>query len=236
MMTNSPTNPSSQPSIMKLLVTIVDRGKGTQVAEICNESHLYFNFLCFGRGTATSEIMDLLGLGTPDKDVIFSLMPGTRAKPMMESISERLKLGKPGRGIAFTVPITGMNRFICHILEKHEDQELKKEENPMDKGKTAKHRLIAVVTSPGFADDVMDAARAAGATGGTVIHARGLSTETVENFLGMPLQAEKEILTILVPKDNAPAIMEAINNATGLNSEAHGMVICLPVTDLAGIG
>ena len=229
MMNNSPQ------SNMKLLVTIVDRGKGEGIATICNECDLYFNFLCLGQGTATSEILDLLGLGTTDKDVVISLLPGSQVKPMLEAVGERMKLKHPGKGIAFSIPITGINRFVGHVLQQHEeDAPAIKEEKALEH--TTKHRLIVTVLNAGYTDQVMEAARAAGATGGTVLHARGLSSEAAENFLGIPLQAEKEVLAILVPKENAPAIMEAINGTSGLKTEARAIVLSLPVSELAGLG
>lgn len=68
-------------------------------------------------------------------------------------------------------------------------------ENRMEKEGT--HELIIVIANQGFTDKVMDAARAAGATGGTAVHAKGTGTELAKKFFGVSLAAEKELIFIL---------------------------------------
>ncbi|HAH78756.1 MAG TPA: hypothetical protein DCL64_04440, partial [Ruminococcaceae bacterium] len=68
-------NKNGRPATVGLMVTILDRGKGEQAAQICKERNLPFHFLCFGLGTAASDLLDYLGLGETKKDVVFSLIP-----------------------------------------------------------------------------------------------------------------------------------------------------------------
>ena len=81
----------------------------------------------------------------------------------------------------------------------------------------------------------MDAARAEGAGGGTVIHARGTGMEHAEQFLGFSLASEKEIVLIVAPKARKNAVMRAIMDHAGLNSDAKAIAFSLPVTDVAGM-
>ena len=60
---------------LKLLVTITDRPKGNTAAKICAGMGLQFHLGLLGRGTASSEVLDVLGLGETDKAVLLTLVP-----------------------------------------------------------------------------------------------------------------------------------------------------------------
>ena len=81
----------------------------------------------------------------------------------------------------------------------------------------------------------MEHARAAGAGGGTVLHAKGTAgTEYAEKFFGLSLVDEKEIIYIVSKKDTRNAIMQAITDGAGPGTKAHALVFSLPVSDTAG--
>ena len=81
----------------------------------------------------------------------------------------------------------------------------------------------------------MDAARGAGAYGGTVLHAKGTGMEQAEKFLGVSLAAEKEIILIVAKKQQKNDIMKAVMEQAGMESKAKSIVFSLPVTDTAGL-
>ena len=82
---------------------------------------------------------------------------------------------------------------------------------------------------------VMDAARGAGAYGGTVIHAKGTGMEQAEKFMGVSLAAEKEMIFIVAKKEQKNDIMKAVMEQAGLDTKAKSIVFSLPVTDTAGL-
>lgn len=100
---------------------------------------------------------------------------------------------------------------------------------------TTQYTLILTVVNHGNVDAVMDAARGEGARGGTVLYARRVGMEDMENMLGFTFQPEKEVVAILTPKEHKRGIMEAINRAAGLTTEARGILFSLPVDDLIGL-
>ena len=59
--------------------------------------------------------------------------------------------------------------------------------------------LIITIINRGFSEDVVDAAKSAGAQGGTVLHARGTGVHEAEKFFGISIQPEKEMVLTLVP-------------------------------------
>lgn len=97
-----------------------------------------------------------------------------------------------------------------------------------------KYALIIVIVKRGFADTVMDAARAVGAKGGTAIHARGTGTAETQKFLGLNIEPEKDLLMILAEDEKKSAMMKAINEKAGLNQEGSGLVFALPVDEVMG--
>ena len=97
------------------------------------------------------------------------------------------------------------------------------------------HDLIVSIINHGFSDEFMNTARAAGATGGTVLHARGQAHEGAVKFFGISVQDEKEIILIITSKEKKATIMQAVSEAHGLNSEAHGIVFSVPVNDVNGL-
>ena len=98
-----------------------------------------------------------------------------------------------------------------------------------------KNDLIVTIVNRGYTDAFMEAALTAGARGGTVLHARGAGTEEASQFFGITIQPEKEMVLILVDHDSKIPVMQAITRNAGLNTEGHGLVFSLPVSDVMGI-
>ena len=95
--------------------------------------------------------------------------------------------------------------------------------------------LIFVIANEGYTDMIMDAARSAGASGGTVIKAKGTGADYTEKFFGFSIASEKEIHLIVVPAQGRNNIMKAIMEKAGLESKAKSIVFSLPVTETAGM-
>ena len=101
--------------------------------------------------------------------------------------------------------------------------------------KTENHEVIFAIVDSGYADDVMDIARAEGVRGGTILNARGVAREDAAAFFGITLHAEKEILMMVVEKDIRDNVLNAIYKEMGMAKKAHGIAFSLPVSDVAGL-
>ena len=95
--------------------------------------------------------------------------------------------------------------------------------------------LIMTIVNRGFADQVIDAARSAGAHGGTVFYARGTGIHEVEKFFAISIQPEKEVVLNLVKHEDTQTIMHSIVAAAGLKTEGKGLSFALPITNVVGI-
>ena len=155
-----------------------------------------------------------------------------KVKNIIHKIDERFHLSSPGRGIVFSLPLTGVSGQVPQVLCKDEAPQEEEEETVEA---VTKYDLILVVVNRDSLDTVMDAAREKGARGGTVLHARRVGLEDVENLLGFTLQPEKEIVAILSPRTQKLEIMRAINKVAGLTTECQGILFSLPVEDMMGL-
>jgi len=97
------------------------------------------------------------------------------------------------------------------------------------------HDLIVAVVNHGYSDELMNTARGAGASGGTVINARGQAHEGAVKFFGIPVQDEKELILILTSREKKVPLMKAICEAHGLNTNAQGIIFSLPVDNVMGL-
>lgn len=101
--------------------------------------------------------------------------------------------------------------------------------------KNISYSLIITIVNRGFSDDVMDAAREAGAKGGTIMYAHGAGLKGEASFFGISIHPEKEIVLILADSSHKGGIMKAIVRRVGLDTEGAGITFSLPVSETAGI-
>lgn len=97
------------------------------------------------------------------------------------------------------------------------------------------HELIMVILNEGYSDTVMDAARSAGAGGGTVLHAKGTGKARAEKFFGVRLADEKDVVYIVAHADEKAAIMQAIGELAGPSTRAGAICFSLPISKVAGL-
>lgn len=114
------------PKKIKLLVTISDRGNGENIAELFRENNVMYNLIFLGSGTAKSEILDYLGLGRTEKDLVFSIVQEDNVQNILNILNENMNLKEPGNGIAFTIPISSVDsagalEFICSMFDKRKE-------------------------------------------------------------------------------------------------------------------
>lgn len=215
-----------------LMTTIVDRKDVNKYIDLFKENNTNVMHLTLGFGTAASEILDYLGLESREKAVSFAVVEEQSWMDIKKQLEKKLKIDAPGGGISFVTPLSsiGGRKTLNYLIENENYQ--KEEESKL---KNTAHELIVVIAEQGYTELIMDAARSAGAYGGTVIHAKGTGQAAAEKFLGVSIAAEKEILYIVARTEQKNSIMQAIIQNAGLDSKAKSIVFSLPVTDTAGL-
>ena len=89
--------------------------------------------------------------------------------------------------------------------------------------------LIVCIVNAGFSQNVMEAARAAGARGGTIVRGRGSANPEAEEFFNITIQPDKEIVFILVKASIKDTVLKAVYKNSGLPTEGQGIAFSLPV-------
>lgn len=116
-------------------------------------------------------------------------------------------------------------------IEKKEEkkQKIKKEKNNI-------HHLIITIVTEGYSEKVMNTAKNAGASGGTLINGRSIfQTNSKRQFLGFSIEPEKDVILIVTDENKKNNIMNAITKETGLKTEGGGIIFSLPITDAIGL-
>lgn len=219
----------------KLLMVIVDIDKAGRVESVVRKNGIPAHIQFQAEGTADSELLDIFGLGSPEKAVSVCILPGFAASRMIAALEAELELHKKGNGVALTMPVSGAGKAITSLAGREVVEKL--EDKIESEVKTMKHdfHMIWAVLNQGYSDEMMEAVRRVGATGGTVISARRVGGDEPMKFWGITVQEEKEIILIAARAKDKSAIMEAIASAYGFRSEAQGMVFSLPVESIAGL-
>ena len=97
------------------------------------------------------------------------------------------------------------------------------------------YKCILAIVNNGFSEVAMDAAKACGARGGTVLHGRGTISKDAEKFFNISIQPEKEIVMILAKNELIDSILKGLYNAIGTSTQAQGIAFALPVDEVIGI-
>ena len=210
-----------------IMTTIIDRKNSKKYIDLYKKDKLEVMYITLGEGTARGDILDYLGLEASEKMVIFNFVQQRDWMLTKKDLQRKLQIDAPGEGIAFLVPLSsiGGKRTLQFLLDR---QELPESEESTLKDTT--YELIVAIADQGNLEMVMDAARGAGAYGGTVIHAKGTGME-----YAVTIATEKAMIFIVTKKDQKNSIMKAIMEQAGMQTPAKTIVFSLPVTDTAGL-
>lgn len=157
---------------------------------------------CAGRGTATSEIMDILGLGSTEKDVVLTFASQAPAAALLHDLDNDLRGGVGTSGIVFSLPLSALNGMSAALID-FKAEEWKHGNGGTTMEPTTENTLILAVCRRGHTDAVMATAKAHGARGGTVIKGRLSGSEDLEQAYGLDLTPEREVVAIVVPPGQA---------------------------------
>ena len=197
---------------------------------ICEQLGLPMTLMLPGRGTATRRMLDRLGLESKEKWIAMTVADEEKTEKLIEAQRMRLYIDAPGNGISITVPVksVGGGRTLAFLS----DGPAKKQQPKLDPD----YELILAIANEGSTDQVMDAARAAGAGGGTVLHAKGTGAASAEKFFQVSIAQEKEIVMIVARAAEKTEIMRRIVQEAGPGTQAGAIVFSLPVSGVAGFG
>ena len=215
----------------KLLVVVTRHGAGDRVAAVARDAGARGGTILSGRGCAANRLLQLLCLADTEKDLVFVLAPPEDMPGIVAAVRRSPEIFRKNTGIGFVLDVTAVVRSAWQALG---------EAAAPPQGETMKeptgHQLIFAIVNAGYADDLMAAARGAGARGGTILKARGTGTEADASFFGITIVPEKEVLLVLAESRAAPAICEAVRKAPCLEEPGSGIIFCVGAEDFFPLG
>lgn len=216
----------------RLLISIVRRDQGEAYVEFLRDHDVLTVLAGLCRGTASKSMLDYLGVEKTEKMMLQTMVSTELAGRLLRRMVSQMGIDVPGNGIAMTIPFNSVGgassfQYLTRGQQPNGNEVKKVSEYP--------YVLLTVIVDKGNTDAVMDAARSAGAKGGTVVNAKGTGAEFTEKFFGVSIAAEKEIVYIVAKRADRDAIMHAIMAQSGLDSDAHACVFSLPVDRIAGL-
>ena len=208
------------------LLSIVERDKGKKLIKVLESLNIRLNFQCVGFGTAPTEMMDIFGLGSNDKDIIISLASENTVKDMMSDFGTSFQSHTMFGGLMIILNTSAASRVLTELLG-HNITNINEKGNGAMKNEHH-NNLIVISVNEGYSDNVMQVARKAGATGGTVIKGRLADVELIAELKNTEIDEDREILFILAPLKTGKQIMDDINREFGINSKANGIITAIP--------
>lgn len=209
-----------------LICVIVSFGVGSKVLQIARENGIPGGTIFLGRGTVESKLLRLLELSDARKEIVLLVADKATAREVLQALDRALNFAKPNHGIAFTTNVTAYLGTGCYEYE--EGMEMGGVEDQM-------HNAIYVIVDRGKGEQVMDAAREAGARGGTIIHARGSGIHEHAKLLNMEIEPEKEIVLIITSKEATRDIVLAVRDGLEIDKPGNGIIFVQPVSETYGL-
>lgn len=216
---------------MNYVISIVNPRETKTLVNICQRLELPVTVVLLGHGTAVRSMLDILGIESNEKRIVVTIAGEEKTKELIREQKRQLFTGVPGHGVIVSVPVKsiGGGKTVA-FLDKEKQAGGKVPEFNFS------YELILAICNEGRTDLVMNAAREAGAAGGTVLHGKGTGSEETEKFYNVSLAQEKEIIMIVSKAEQKAGIMQAILKKAGPDSEAGTIVFSLPVNEVAGFG
>ena len=190
-----------------VMIAIVANGQAKRFMAIARREGAGGGTVIPAKGTATNSVLRIFGLGDKSKEVIIMVIDRDKAEKIVGAVRQEGRI----QGVAAMFGET--------------------KENSMP----AKWKMITIIVNTGYADDIMDAARKAGARGGTVMHARGTASPEDAKFMGVTIVPDKEMIMILCSDDQLEAISGAVRSLKCLQEPKIGIMYTQDVTDFTNL-
>lgn len=216
---------------MNYVISICDPRALDTLTGLCAELELPVSVVLHAHGTAVRSMLDILGIESNEKRVVLTIATQEKTRRLIDDQKRRLFIGVPGHGIVVSVPIKsiGGGKTVAFLGGSQQPAKYTPELN-------YSYELIVAIANEGRTDLVMNAARSAGAAGGTVLHGKGTGSDKAEKFYSVSIAQEKEVILIVAKTEQKAGIMRAILEKAGPNTEAGTIVFSLPTSEVAGFG
>lgn len=210
----------------ELIYAIVNYGAGSKVLRKAKEFGIHGGTVYLGKGTVNNAFLNFLSLYDESKEVILLGTDKQTAEHALVKLNKEFQFNKPNHGIIFSTSV-------CSIVGSrwYKKEQIEEERG----GSKSMYQVIITIVNRGKAEDVIEAASAAGSKGGTIINARGSGINETSKVFNMDIEPEKEMVMILSKEDITEAIVASIQEKLELDKPGNGIVFIQDVNKAYGI-
>lgn len=213
-----------------LFCCILDFGKGSQILELSKKLGAVGGTILLGRGTVKNEWLNILGVMETRKEIFIGIIDDDLEDVFYKKIVDKFSLEKRNHGIAFSMPLKyylkpDSNKYVSSNESNNEKEGV----NHME------HEAIFVIVDKDYPEEVLEAAEAAGSTGGTIIHGRGQCTNEKALLFDIKIEPEKVIILILSEKSKTDKIVNSIKNKLNMTEPNRGIIFVMDVSRTVGL-
>ncbi len=194
-----------------LLLAIVEEGKADVLMQLAKQSGSSGGTILRGRGTASSSLLCLLGLGDSEKEILLTLVDDAVKSAVWDSLSH----APHTNGLLAAMPAS--------------------REGSPDVSADLTWDLLQVISPGGYSDDIMAAARKAGAGGGTIVEGRGTATSDDIAFFSADLVPERELLLMLLKREQTGKVLASIERLPCLQESGAAIAFSVPVQEVVSL-
>lgn len=212
-------------NIETLFFTIVSRGKANEILHKAETFGAAGGTIFLGEGTVQSKLLENLGLTKTPKEVLMISASEELSNKLHAGLSENFAFSKSNHGIAFTIP------FKQHRLRTSEQGS---KQEAYTKNINSTYDCIITIVDKGKSRDCINAARDAGAKGGTLIHGHGAGVPA-DFYYSLVIEPQKDIILHISAKNKSDAIRERIISDLELEKPGNGIIFTLPVLRTSGL-
>jgi nitrogen regulatory protein PII len=200
---------------------IVNRGNANQLLQVVQHLGALRGTIFLGEGTVPSRWANWLGISKTEKEVLLIAVPDELRNNLYSLLRQRFQMHKRYKGIVFSVPYRAFHPETGTY-------------RPFNRYEDAPYVCLMTVVEKGLGQECMAHARAAGAQGGTIIHAHGAGVPQ-DFYFPLVIEPQKEIVLIVTKRENATAIRDNIYTQMQLERKGSGILFALPVTQTLGL-
>lgn len=211
----------------ELICAVVNDDIGSRVLRIAKNNGILGGTIFYGQGTVKNRLLELLDLCEVRREIVFMVSKTGIVRHVLGKLNKELNLKRPHHGIAFSMPVASF------IGARNQYSQIEPED--LTGGQINMYQAIFTVVEKGLAENVVEAAVAAGSRGGTIINARGSGVHETSKLFSMDIEPEKEIVLILAQAETAETIVNAICDALKIEEPGNGVVFAQDVTCAYGL-
>ncbi len=215
----------------KMIYALVGRSSGELLVTAAKKAGARGGTIIPCRSISGNAVLQFFGIGERDRDAVIIVTDDQTLKPILDAMQSVALVTKRLSGF---IAVTSVSSVMKFTADRKRMEYFKTGEQTMNK--ETSHEMIFVIVNSGFADDVMAAARNAGANGGTILNARGTGKQEDMKFFGITIVPEKEILMIVTAKEKSAAILDAIKALDCFATPGSGVVFTSDVDNFTILG